>query len=454
MNVSSSISKVAANKPQRRSGKGKMSSYGRRGGGRGKRGNNGAGGNNNAGTKGGRNLSEEEGKIAGFAEDAVHKQGLCVEILAGGFVQSYVDFFYLMHRPDPNPDPNRPEMADAEIQVSPEDMTFIKEKLITAESARRQGDTNIVFESYSALARYFQDAQDSKTGIYFYEICLEIARLTSDLLGEIRANNNLGLAHARLNDIDTALGFHEKQYELTKGGDDNLRSALDEEAKTAGFELVKMYQKKAEAVENVSSNNGDKDIDEAIKYHEKCLNAAKVTGHAQTIGAASYRLGRAHVINGNATGAIGFLEAYLQSCMKAKDLEGQGEACSALAAAHQALDDTDEAVKNLQKHLEIAKQTDKLAAQAEACCNLGVIYNRRGEFDKAVHFFERNFETTRSIVASGKSSRKIVDKARVNLGMARGNAQQNSYMNVINYDLSALLLWKNRRLNFGSGNKK
>ena len=140
--------------------------------------------------------------------------------------------------------------------------------------------------------------------------------------------------------------------------------------------------------------------------------------------------------------------------MKAKDFEGQGEACSALAAAHQALDDTDEAVKNLQKHLEIAKQTDKLAAQAEACCNLGVIYNRRGEFDKAVHFFERNFETTRSIVASGKSSRKIVDKARVNLGMARGNAQQNSYMNVINYDLSALLLWKNRRLNFGSGNKK
>mgnify|MGYP003314170754 CR=1 FL=1 len=72
----------------------------------------------------------------------------------------------------------------------------------------------------------------------FYEKCLEIARLTSDLLGEIRANNNLGLAHARLNDIDTALGFHENQYELTIGGDDNLRSALDDEAKTAGADIV------------------------------------------------------------------------------------------------------------------------------------------------------------------------------------------------------------------------
>ena len=117
------------------------------------------------------------------------------------------------------------------------------------------------------------------------------------------------------------------------------------------------------------------------------------------------------------------------------------------------MDNTDEAIENLQRHLEIAKQTDKLVAQAEACCNLGVIYNRRREFEKAVHFFERNFETTRSIVASGKSTRKIVDAARVNLGMARGNAQQNSYMNVINYDLSALLLWKNRRLNFDSGKK-
>ena len=453
MNVPSSISKVATNKPVRKSGKGKMSSYGRRGGGRGKKRMGVSDNGDNASTQRGRNLTEEEGKLADFAEDAVHKQGLCVEILAGGFVQSYVDFFYLMHRPDPNPDPNRPELADAEIQVSPEDMTFIKEKLIAAEAARRQGDTNIVFDAYSSLARYFQDAQDSKTGIYFYEKCLEIAKLTSNLLGEIRANNNLGLAHARLNDVDTALGFHEKQYELTKQDDESLRTQLNEEARKACFELVKMYQKKAEVVENKSSAEGAKNFDDAIKYHEKCLEAAKVTGDGQTVGTANYRLGRAHVLNGNASGAISFLEAYLQSCIKAKNVEGQGEACSALAAAHQSLDNTDEAIENLQRHLEIAKQTDKLVAQAEACCNLGVIYNRRREFEKAVHFFERNFETTRSIVASGKSTRKIVDAARVNLGMARGNAQQNSYMNVINYDLSALLLWKNRRLNFDSGKK-
>ena len=34
---------------------------------------------------------------------ALDKNALCVEILMEGFVQSYVDFFYLTHRPDPNP---------------------------------------------------------------------------------------------------------------------------------------------------------------------------------------------------------------------------------------------------------------------------------------------------------------------------------------------------------------
>lgn len=36
-------------------------------------------------------------------EKETDKHAMCVEILTAGFVQSYVDFFYLTHRPDPNP---------------------------------------------------------------------------------------------------------------------------------------------------------------------------------------------------------------------------------------------------------------------------------------------------------------------------------------------------------------
>ena len=65
---------------------------------------------------------------------------------------------------------------------------------------------------------------------------------------------------------------------------------------------------------------------------------------------------------------------------------------------------------------------------------------------QAVKYFERAYELVRALLASGEGTRRQVDGARVNLGMARGNARMGSYLNVINYDVKALLLWKNRRV--------
>lgn len=50
-----------------------------------------------AGTRG-------SGGGAGGGPIVPEKQALCQEILVDGYVQSYVDFFYLMHRPDPKAD--------------------------------------------------------------------------------------------------------------------------------------------------------------------------------------------------------------------------------------------------------------------------------------------------------------------------------------------------------------
>ena len=145
-------------------------------------------------------VPEEAGADAeSTADNAIVRQKLCIEILTGGYVQSYVDFFYLVHRPNPQPTLSKPEAeASDEINVSREDMAFIKDNLCRAESARRQGETATVYECYSSLAEHFLDQDDSKTGIYFYEKCLEIARLTSDPLGEMRANHRLGLAYENL----------------------------------------------------------------------------------------------------------------------------------------------------------------------------------------------------------------------------------------------------------------
>jgi tetratricopeptide (TPR) repeat protein len=384
-------------------------------------------------------------------DETTTKQTLCTEILTSGNVQSFVDFFYLMHRPDPNPDPNKPESADAEIEVSVETMQTVKDNLTSAEAARRAGNTEIVYSNYSELANSFQENNDAKTGIYFFEKCLEIARLTQDPAGEMRANHNLGLAYQRLNNMDMAITYHTHHRDLVQTGqsllDDGAASALDQdildaELRAASYELNKMYKRKAEKLEATQKLN------EEIALYELGLEAAKNTNDDATIGQANYRLGRSLILADDPSTALSFLELYRDSCIESNDREGQGQAFSALAAAHQKLERTDEAVSCLREYLKIAKDTDDLTAQAEACCNLGVIHNRKGEFSKAVHFFERNFEISRSIVASGKGTRRLVDNARVNLGMSRGNAQIGTYMNVISYDLSGLLLWKNRRLEF------
>ena len=36
-------------------------------------------------------------------ENLADKRQLCVDVLLDGYVQAYVDLFYLTHRPDPNP---------------------------------------------------------------------------------------------------------------------------------------------------------------------------------------------------------------------------------------------------------------------------------------------------------------------------------------------------------------
>jgi hypothetical protein len=145
----------------------------------------------------------------------IEKDDICMEILMEGFVQSYVDFFYLTHRPDPVPDPTR-EGIEREINVPLNEMRFIRDNLQAAERARRQGETRVVYESYNKLAQYFQEVSDCRTGIYFYEKCLEIARLTSDKHGEMGANHCLGLAHQSINDSKSAIMYHEKHLEIAQ----------------------------------------------------------------------------------------------------------------------------------------------------------------------------------------------------------------------------------------------
>lgn len=62
---------------------------------------------------------------------------------------------------------------------------------------------------------------------------------------------------------------------------------------------------------------------------------------------------------------------------------------------------------------------------------------------QAVSYFEKTFEIARNVGDS-----KLVNAARINLGMARGNLDLDAYMDVVNQDLKTLLQWKSKRTEF------
>ena len=71
----------------------------------------------------------------------------CEQLLTGGFVQSYVDFFHLTHRADPSV--VDPAHVGQKISVSLQDMVFIRNNLVQAEVDRRQGNTDGVYGAFN-----------------------------------------------------------------------------------------------------------------------------------------------------------------------------------------------------------------------------------------------------------------------------------------------------------------
>merc|ERR1711988_1302549 len=106
---------------------------------------------------------------------------------------------------------------------------------------------------------------------------------------------------------------------------------------------------------------------------------------------------------------------------------------------------TAEAIKQLENLLNVASEAGELKAQASACLNLGILYSSRGDHDKSVELLEQHFDLARQL-----GDRKLIDSARVVLGMVRGNGKIKHFIDIVNNDLERLLKWKSKRVSLDS----
>jgi tetratricopeptide (TPR) repeat protein len=385
--------------------------------------------------------------------ETVTDEDFCQSLLVAGYVQSYVDFYHLSHRIDPNAGDGS---TTNKIIISHDDMRFIRDNLVAAESARRQGNTAGVYTAYTKLADYYVQRSDWRTSIYFHEKCLEVAKLTTDSRAEIAALHASGCVCQKMGDHESALKFHEREEEQARQFD------VVEEIKHANVELFRVYMVLAEKLEAVGQ------YDEALDYYHLCLDASRKCWDRNSEGEANGKIGTLLLARKQAQEALPYLREYSQISADMGSAEGRCKACSALAIALDTLGQSDKALIELKVVQTTSEQSGDVILQAQASRALGTLFSKVGNFDQALDAFQRHFTLLKSILMLRNQSHQVVtsiggtsddylsgaataaavvtasdlDQARTLVGIARGNLIMGQYVMVIESDLANLLDWK------------
>lgn len=377
--------------------------------------------------------------------DAINAASICQHMLTKGYVQSYVDFYYLTHRLDPNV---TDENNTTTIAIPQDELIFIRDNLIRAETSRRLGDTVSVYTSFNNLADFYIKHKDWKTGFFFHEKCLEVSQLTNDIRAEMTANHSLGVINQLMQNYEKARKHHERHEQLASTVD------VFEEIARANAELYKVYLVLAEKSEAEGS------IDKALDMYNKCLDAAKKSWDKAAEAEANGRIGNVLLSRGETKESIPFLKQQSQLAADLGHPESRCKACTSLALAWDRLGQSDKALSELTLVHAISEQAGDAFLQAQACRALGTLYSKMGRLDAAVDILQRHFGLLKSILyrsanptaTNGKKedeSKQVtamdLDLARTYIGISKGNQLLGSYVVAIQFDLSSLLDWKLNR---------
>ena len=418
-------------------------------------------------------LSLVELGAAQAGSELANDADFCQQLLFDGYVQSFVDFYHLTHRPDPN----APDITTApKIYASIQDMTFIRDNLVMAETSRRQGNTASVYLAYIKLADLYAASMDWRTSIFFHEKCLEVSQLTADARAEMSANHSLGLVSQKMADFDLARKFHERHEFIAKQYD-----VLEEVAKS-NVELYKVYTVLARKHE--ASNL----FEEALEMYQICLSAAKKSFDKTAEGDANGKIGTLLLRRGDAAKCVSYLR---EQCLIAQEMgnaEGKCNASSALALAYETLGEKEKALNELKLVHAISEQAGDAALQSKACRALGTLYSKIGRLEDAHEALKTHYHLVNAAVPKdvdkvsavsrlhstvaasrdGKASEglaemlatahvatvKELDLARSYVGIAKGNLIMGAYIVAIHSNLSSLLDWKLTRSDVTSSQEK
>ena len=409
------------------------------------------------------------------------KKSLSLDALVAGCPNAFIDFYYLATSGDGVGDDNLTQDEMEARLINPDDyeefeevpmdkMPFVKDALVAAESALR-GDVDAgedpagaVQDAYKALAEYFLGTDDLAKGAYFYEKCVTAAVGAKRPEHEMDACRLVGKTHEAMGNLEIAVASFERQLRLAD--DLSAASPMDVTLKNALGDArgncVRVYFAVAERCAERDDANA------SVDYLTSCLrvcveaseDAEDTSDDAEggglddlekgTEGKANHRLGLAQLAAGNASEAVRYQTRYLELSERDGDDAGIGSALRAIGEANLAIGSVDEAVRALERFTAMESMAE--GARARVHCSLGRILLKKRDYGRCVGHFERFYE-----IARGLGDTRLLDVARVNLGVARGAAVEGKMLAKVTAAgpdkdvdgaakaVESLVLWKDSR---------
>ncbi|RLN49654.1 hypothetical protein BBJ29_001215 [Phytophthora kernoviae] len=378
------------------------------------------------------------------------KEDICTQLLIDGYVQSFVDLFYLTHRND-----NAPQqrgggtesmsfrhsdtsngIAEKNVVLELPEIEFLRDQLVAAEHCKRRGEIPDVMSAYDSLATYCAEKHDTKTMIFFYEKCLEIARLIKDQVSEMRVLSQIGSGYHAAGELEQARQYLQLCVAVAK----IVYEHEDDEdlCGQAYAQLGKVY------VDLALRHEQAKLFSEAIDLYKLRLDCAAKSLDTEAQAHAQIKIGTCYNALNEPANALLFLEPNLATARQIGDSEGEGNACAALATAHEKLGNQQLSIEFLNNYVSIATRAENVVNQADACARLGQIYTGAQNFPRAREMHEKNYELVQG-VAARVGDRVAQNISRVSAGAARANDKLATLLTFVKDDFQGLLEWKNTR---------
>lgn len=288
-------------------------------------------------------------------------------------------------------------------------------------------------EMYRQVAKMFEDLNDWGTASYFYKKCLDISMEQKSLRGEAQAWLGLGNCEKEsFNKGEAMTNFETALQKAIEVQDQKLEREISKE-------LVKVYQ--IIALEFQEHNN----FDDALKFFEKCLTASRSSKNKDQEAECYQKMGHIHEKLGDTVKAIDLLNEFLKICEEAGYDDKRLEAHKELGEAHSKNGNVHAAIKHFEDLRKLAQEKKNRKAQADAFLKLGLLHYQDGLTRKSVEALRRHFGLAKDDQGDEAKDQKLIDAARVNLGIAQANTNIETYKQLVLNDLHGLLDWKIKR---------